>query len=196
MSFTDDTSAHGLHIDFHLTVLAHLGLAYSRLGPKALLVGRLIIVIHLLPGQHGQLESQREGLIGAIESSHIPAIAVTAGYDSILARITIYETCLIPRVGHPFRKWCSWVHRACIPPHNWVWCASIPSWNQTAERGTWSLECYAYLFLLYSYCSYRQSRAKQLYKVIKPSHLTDRSHHLLAKFRFPPHNDVQLSCKE
>ena len=104
MLFTDDTSAHGLHLDFHLTVLAHLGLAYSRLGPKALLVGRLIIVIHLLPGQHGQLESQREGLIGAIESSHIPAIAMTAGYDSILARITIYKTCLIPRGGHPLQE--------------------------------------------------------------------------------------------
>ena len=80
--------------------------------------------------------------------------------------------------------------------YNWVWCASIPSWDQTAERGTWSLECYAYIILLYSYCSYRQSRAKQLYKVIKPPYLTDQSHHLLAKLRFSPHNDIQLSCKE
>ena len=104
MLFTDDTSAHGLHLDFHLTVLAHLGLAYSQLGPKALLVGRLIIVIHLLPGQQPQLESQREGLISTIESCHIPAVAMTAGYDSILARITIYETSLIPRGGHPFQE--------------------------------------------------------------------------------------------
>ena len=80
-----------LHDYLQVSLLIHLYGLHLRNRPECLpiLACRLIIIGNGLTSEHRQLQGELHQLVGAIQSSHIPFVAMATSHYGILARINM-----------------------------------------------------------------------------------------------------------
>ena len=96
-----DESAVGLDGHLEQSLLVHLFLREAAFGPfLVLFLGHVIIYLHRLSGEHGQVEGELLGGGLGIQSGDDPAVAAPSCHDYEFARVTVNQSALVPGGGH------------------------------------------------------------------------------------------------